>query len=106
MKYLDNIEDLEYGNIILYVKDDACLDCINTNKYIAKIEELHNNKWLFYEVNRSNIEIVKFYDIIGVPSFLAFKDGVVTAAFISKDSKSFLEIHEWIEKFTTKGDYI
>ncbi len=98
MKTLENIEALEKGNKIVVFSDDWCGDCIAfwqiSDSIIAKYPS-----WEFVYASRDEfLELAKFYNVFGIPSFVALIDGVQVGSLISKDSKGFLEICEFIDK--------
>lgn len=52
----------------------------------------------FYTVNRDNLmDLCIELDIFGIPSFVAFKDGLEIGRFVNKDRKTRQQIEDFIE---------
>jgi thiol-disulfide isomerase/thioredoxin len=98
MKKLENLEQLETGRKILLFTTDWCGDCIVLKGYINNVVEAYKDKFEFIYVDRDeNIELAKHYNVFGIPSFIALDESKVIGEMISKESKSFTQIVEWIE---------
>ncbi len=98
MQTLKSIEELETGKLIVVFSTDWCPDCVVLKQYLHLVVEKYQNDWQFIYVDSDkNIELAKHYDIFGIPSFVALKDGVKLSDFISKEAKSFEMICQWIE---------
>lgn len=98
MQTIKSIEELEKGKLIVVFSTKWCPDCIKLSQYIDLIVDKYQEEWQFIYVDSDqNLELSKHYNIMGIPSFVALKDGVKLSGFISKDSKSFDEICQWIE---------
>lgn len=52
----------------------------------------------FYTVNRDNLmNLCIELDIFGIPSFVAFRDGLEIGRFVNKDRKTRQQIEDFIE---------
>lgn len=52
----------------------------------------------FYTVNRDDLmDLCIELDIFGIPSFVAFKDGLEIGRFVNKDRKTRQQIEDFIE---------
>lgn len=97
MTTIETIEQFEtYKNqagVIVYIfSAQWCGDCIVLAPQLPEIEAACSDV-KFYYINRDEfIDQAIAYDIFGIPSFIAFKDGVVADTFISKNRKSQEEI--------------
>jgi len=74
-----------------------CPDCRVIEPVLPEIEEAYP-EYMFVEVNRDEfIDICQEYDVFGIPSFLAFKNGKELGRFVSKDRKTKEEIEQFID---------
>ena len=98
MKTLDNIEQTQKGKVVIVFSSDWCSDCIVLKQYIDQVVEKYCD-WNFYYAERDKyIDLAKFYNVYGIPSFVALQDGEFKLDFISKETKSFEEVCEFMEK--------
>ncbi|MGL5295622.1 MAG: thioredoxin family protein [Culicoidibacterales bacterium] len=97
MKTIETIEEFEAcknqtGVVIYIFSAQWCGDCIVLAPQLPEIEAACADA-KFYYVNRDEfIDQAVEYDIFGIPSFIAFKDGSVVDTFISKNRKTAEEI--------------
>ena len=74
-----------------------CPDCRVIEPVLPEIEASFP-EYTFVEVDRDEyIDICEEYDIYGIPSFLAFKNGKEIGRFVSKDRKTKEEIVDFIQ---------
>ncbi|MGL5021654.1 MAG: thioredoxin family protein [Mycoplasmatales bacterium] len=98
MKTLDNIEQIQKGKAIIVFSSDWCSDCIVLKQYINEVVQKYE-EWDFYYAERDKfIDLAKFYNVCGIPSFVALQDGKFKLDFISKEAKSYKEICEFMDK--------
>lgn len=82
----------ESGVVIYLFSAQWCGDCIVLAPQLPEIEAACPNA-KFYYINRDEfIDQAIEYDVFGIPSFVAFKDGQVVDSFISKNRKTAEEI--------------
>jgi len=100
MQTINNIKEYaevtENGKNIILFSADWCGDCIFIKPFLPSIEKSFP-EWNFYYVNRDDlIDLCKDLDIYGIPSFLAYKEGVVIGRFVSKDRKTSTQKEDFI----------
>ncbi|UOQ46118.1 thioredoxin family protein [Halobacillus salinarum] len=85
-------------NTMFLFSAEWCPDCRFIEPFVPSIEEQFQN-WTFVYVDRDQfIHICAEYDIFGIPSFLAFKNGDEAGRFVSKNRKSKEEIEAFIKE--------
>ncbi|TMN21204.1 thioredoxin family protein [Lentibacillus cibarius] len=102
MKSLESVEQLNdhinSKNVVLVFSADWCPDCRVIEPVLPEIEEAYPN-FTFILVDRDQfIDICQEYDVFGIPSFIAFKNGKEVDRFVSKDRKTKDEILAFMEK--------
>jgi len=102
MKTLESIEQftdlINNENIIALFTADWCPDCRVIEPVLPEIETAFSN-YTFVEIDRDRfIELCQKYDVFGIPSFIAFKEGKEAGRFVSKDRKTKEEIMQFIEE--------
>lgn len=101
MKILESKEQFnELKNneqVIMVFSAGWCPDCRVIEPVLPEIEASFP-EYTFVEVDRDEyIDICEEYDIYGIPSFLAFKNGKEIGRFVSKDRKTKEEIVDFIQ---------
>lgn len=77
-----------------------CPDCHFIDPFMPDIEKEFSNL-TFVSVDRDKfIDICAENDIFGIPSFLAFKEGVEAGRFVSKDRKTREEIELFLKSIS------
>jgi thioredoxin-like negative regulator of GroEL len=98
MKELVKIEEIEQNQVILVFSSDWCSDCIKLKMFIDEIIDKYN-EWQFFYVERDKfIELAKFYNVYGIPSFVALKNGELTASLISKEEKNYQQVDQFMSQ--------
>lgn len=100
MKNLESVEQFnelkQSSTVVFLFTADWCPDCHFIDPFMPEIEETFNNL-TFISVNRDQfIDICAENEIYGIPSFLAYRDGVEVGRFVSKERKTKLEIEEFL----------
>lgn len=84
-------------NVIALFSADWCPDCRVIEPILPEIENDHPT-FTFVLIDRDQfIDLCQAYDIFGIPSFIAFKNGQEAGRFVSKDRKTKEEIIAFIE---------
>lgn len=101
MKTLETSEQLnkyiENGPVITLFTADWCPDCRAIEPVLPEIEEAYP-AYTFVLIDRDQfIKICQEYDVFGIPSFIAFKNGKEVGRFVSKDRKTKEEIVTFID---------
>ncbi|MBU0904111.1 MAG: thioredoxin family protein [Planococcaceae bacterium] len=102
MKNLESVEQFnelkQSSTVVFLFTADWCPDCHFIDPFMPEIEQTFNNL-TFISVNRDQfIDICAENEIYGIPSFLAYKDGVEVGRFVSKERKTKLEIEEFLNR--------
>ena len=102
MKNLESVEQFnelkQSSTVVFLFTADWCPDCHFIDPFMPEIEQTFNNL-TFISVNRDQfIDICAENEIYGIPSFLAYKDGVEVGRFVSKERKTKEEIEEFLKR--------
>ena len=101
MKEINTIEEFKEltanGKSIILFTANWCPDCLVIKPFMPSVVEKYS-EFNFYTVNRDNLmDLCIELDIFGIPSFVAFNDGVETGRFVNKDRKTRQQIEDFIE---------
>lgn len=84
------------GTSIFTFSADWCPDCRFLEPFMPQLVEAYP-QYRFYYVDRDeNIEICQELMIMGIPSFVAYKDGKESGRFVSKLRKTKEEINDFL----------
>ena len=90
------IEDEKPSFIYFYT--NWCPDCFAIKPHLPRLENEFTNIE-FYQMDRDlELELAMHLNIYGIPSFLMFSQGEEIGRFVSKFSKSYLEVRSFIEE--------
>jgi len=86
------------ATVIALFSADWCPDCRIIEPFLPELEQ--NYKSLtFVEVDRDKLaDVCEEYDILGIPSFIAFKNSKVIDSFVSTKRKTRVEIETFLDK--------
>lgn len=73
-----------------------CPDCRFIEPFMPKLVETYSDYHFYYVDRDENIEICQELMIMGIPSFVAFKNGSESGRFVSKLRKSEKEINDFL----------
>lgn len=101
MEKLQSIELFEQlkneGRTIFMFSADWCGDCRFIEPALPTIEENYTN-YHFVSVDRDDfIDLCGELNVYGIPSFIAYADGLELGRFVSKDRKTQEEIELFID---------
>lgn len=85
------------GDQILVFSTEWCPDCIMLKMYINQVVAENPNWEFVYIDSDEHSELAQEYGILGIPSFVALRNGQVASSLISKQAKPKELINEWIE---------
>ena len=75
-----------------------CPDCMYIKPFLPEIEE-EFNELQFYSLNRDQcMDIALEYEVMGIPSFICFKDGKEISRFVSTLRKTKEEIEAFLSQ--------
>lgn len=84
---------------IVVFKTTWCGDCHYINPFMPDIEQQYEGKVSFYEVDRDELpDLCLELNILGIPSFIAYKNGKELARFVSKLRKTREEIEQFVNR--------
>lgn len=99
MKQLENaqqFDELKKEQTVFLFTADWCPDCKVIEPDLPQLESKYTN-YKFISVDRDKfIDICIDYDIMGIPSFLVFKDDKKIGSYIGKERKSIEQIDEFL----------
>lgn len=73
-----------------------CPDCIYLNTFLADVINEYSQFDFIYVDRDEFIDICIDYDILGIPSLLAYQDGKELGRFVSKNRKTKKEIEAFL----------
>lgn len=74
-----------------------CPDCMYVKPFLPQIEDDFSNM-NFYSLNRDEcMDIAMRYDVMGIPSFICFKDGKEISRFVSTLRKTKEQIEHFLQ---------
>lgn len=92
-------EELMKETTVFEFTADWCPDCKVIEPDLPKLEEKYNSV-NFVSVDRDQfIDLCIKYDIMGIPSFLIFKNENLLGSYIGKERKSIEQIDEFLAKY-------
>ena len=81
---------------LLMFSADWCPDCRFVEPFLPELEANYP-EFTFYQVDRDKfIDTCAEWDIVGIPSFVVFKEGNEISRFVSKDRKTKEEIEQFL----------
>ncbi|MGU3489905.1 thioredoxin family protein [Staphylococcus saprophyticus] len=99
MQQLENeqqFENLKNEQTVFLFTADWCPDCKVIEPDLPQLEAKYTN-YKFISVDRDKfIDICINYDIMGIPSFLVFRDGNQIGSYIGKERKSKEQIDQFL----------
>ncbi|MFC4775573.1 thioredoxin family protein [Paenibacillus sp. GCM10023252] len=84
---------------IAVFKTTWCPDCHFIDPFMPDLEKHYAGKASFIELDRDDLpELCSELNILGIPSFIAFRQGVELIRFVSKLRKSREEIEQFVDR--------
>ncbi|WP_057742100.1 thioredoxin family protein [Liquorilactobacillus capillatus] len=91
---------LSKGTYVLFFTADWCPDCRFIKPVMPQLEEEYKD-YTFIQVDRDeNIDLCQSLGIMGIPSFVVYRDGKEIDRFVNKDRKT----KEQVESFLNRID--
>lgn len=88
----------EHLTIIVF-KTAWCGDCHYINPFMPELEEQYKGKVDFLEIDRDELpDLCSELNILGIPSFIAFKNGQELVRFVNKLRKTREEIEQFVNR--------
>jgi thioredoxin-like negative regulator of GroEL len=80
-------------------KADWCKDCVYIDPFLPDVAAKYADRITFVIVDRDAFpELGERYNVLGIPSFIAFREGKETITFISKLRKTREEIEGYLDR--------
>lgn len=90
-------------SVIAVFSANWCPDCRVIEPVLPEIEATFPD-YTFMEIDRDQfIDLCQDYDVFGIPSFLAFRDGKEIGRLVSKDRKTKEEIMTFINELPNQA---
>ena len=97
LQSIEQFNDLKNGSPVIFeFTADWCGDCRFIDPFMPEVVDKFSN-YTFVKVDRDKfLDLCIELGIIGIPSFLAYDNGVELGRFVSKDRKTQEEIENFI----------
>jgi len=80
-------------------KTTWCKDCHYINPFIAEVEAAYADRLTLVEIDRDDLaDLCSELNILGIPSFIAFRKGQELIRFVSKLRKTREEIEQFLDR--------
>jgi thioredoxin-like negative regulator of GroEL len=88
--------------IVAVFKADWCKDCHFIEPFMPELEDHYKQNLTFYHIDRDELpELCSELNILGIPSFIVFKQGREIDRFVSKLRKTKEEIEQFLDQALT-----
>jgi len=110
MKSIDSIAEFDAAiaavkPTVAIFKADWCKDCKFIDPFMPDVAEAYGDRISFLVVDRDAFpELGERYNVLGIPSFIAFRNGKETISFISKLRKTREEIEGFLDRVVQVSD--
>lgn len=87
------------GVTVAVFKTTWCPDCHFIDPFMPELEQAYADRLSLVEIDRDDLpELCGELNILGIPSFIAFKEGRELIRFVSKLRKSREEIQQFLDR--------
>jgi thioredoxin-like negative regulator of GroEL len=84
---------------IAIFKTTWCKDCHYIEPFIAEVEAAYFDRLTMIEIDRDDMaDLCSELNILGIPSFIAFREGQELVRFVSKLRKTREEIEQFLDR--------
>ncbi|ALS20688.1 MULTISPECIES: thioredoxin family protein [Paenibacillus] len=84
---------------IAVFKATWCKDCHFIEPFMPEVEAAYQDRLTFIHIDRDEMpELCSELNILGIPSFIAFRDGKELIRFVSKLRKTREEIEQFLDR--------
>ena len=95
---LESYEKAIQGQSMLVFSTTWCPDCHFLKTFIDDLVK-QNPQWTFYYVDRDEmVDLCVDLEIMGIPSFIAYKNGKEVSRYVDKLRKTQQQIQEFIDQ--------
>jgi thioredoxin-like negative regulator of GroEL len=87
------------GVTIAIFKTTWCKDCHYIDPFMPAVEQAYDGRLTFIELDRDEFpDLCEQLNILGIPSFIAFRNGQEVVRFVSKLRKTREEIEQFLDR--------
>ncbi len=87
------------GVTIAIFKTTWCKDCHYIDPFMPAVEQAYEGRLTFIELDRDEFpDLCEQLNILGIPSFIAFRNGLEVVRFVSKLRKTREEIEQFLDR--------
>lgn len=80
-------------------KTTWCKDCHYIDPFMPSVEQAYEGRISFIELDRDEVpDLCEQLNILGIPSFIAFREGKELVRFVSKLRKTREEIEQFLDR--------
>ncbi|WP_178198361.1 thioredoxin family protein [Ligilactobacillus sp. Marseille-Q7487] len=89
-------KELSAGQYVLFFTADWCPDCVFIKPEMPNLEKEYSD-YTFIKVDRDeNIDLCQELMIMGIPSFVVYRDGKEIARLVNKERKTKQQVEEFL----------
>ncbi|MBD0383443.1 thioredoxin family protein [Paenibacillus sedimenti] len=105
-KEQDFQEQISQSQVTVAVfKTTWCKDCHYIEPFMPEIEKAYADRITFIELDRDEVpDLCEQLNILGIPSFIAFREGNELVRFVSKLRKTREEIEQFLDRAVEVAD--
>lgn len=93
------------GVTVVVFKATWCADCHYIEPFMPDLEQQYKGTITFYEVDRDELpDICSELNIMGIPSFIAFRNGQEIIRYVNKLRKTREEIEQFLDRVIQMAD--
>ncbi|MFX3632073.1 MAG: thioredoxin family protein [Candidatus Pristimantibacillus sp.] len=93
------------GISVVVFKTTWCADCHYIEPFMPDLEQHYKGAITFYEVDRDELpDICSELNIMGIPSFIAFRNGQEIIRYVNKLRKTREEIEQFLDRVIQMAD--
>ncbi|MGN7455173.1 thioredoxin family protein [Paenibacillus pasadenensis] len=93
------------GVTVAVFKTTWCPDCHFIDPFMPELEQKYAGRIAFVEIDRDDLpELCSELNILGIPSFVAFREGKELVRFVNKLRKSREEIEQFLDRALEVAD--
>lgn len=85
--------------VIVVFKADWCKDCVYINPFMPDVVKQYGDRLDFYQMDVDELpDLCSELNILGIPSFVTFKNGKELIRFVNKQRKFREEIEQFLDR--------
>ncbi|MFR0609911.1 thioredoxin family protein [Limosilactobacillus mucosae] len=92
----EQLQEYLKGQVVLMFTADWCPDCQFIKPAMPEVEKDFGD-FKFYAVDRDeNLDLATELNVMGIPSFIAYRDGQEIGRFVNKDRKTKQQVEDFL----------